>query len=282
MPILRSGGSTIHAPTPAPQIWDFELADGAAIVTTAINATDVRRASRWRGITSFFSFLGISTATSFTGLVGALWPSPIGDRPRTHSIAGTHHTIQINGDMSVGQVYDANGRPTGIQVSMTGVDDLGNPTGFTPLSERDALALGVLTGTSISTGSVIDTTLNTEEADTTTSGNEVTSPLDEPIPSTGDPALDELMDGTVRNPNTNEAHANQNLQTPVSKEEYEDGLREIAGKENVISHSGNGVEATLDDGTVIQTYPARRTDGLPGFTITNTDGVQTHHGSLTG
>ena len=165
---------------------------------------------------------------------------------------------------------------------MTGVDDLGNPTGFAPLSERDALALGVLTGTSISTGSVIDTTLNTEEADTTTSGNEVTSPLDEPIPSTGDPALDELMDGTVRNPNTNEAHANQNLKTPVSKEEFEERLREIAGEGNFINHSGDGVRARLEDGSVIQTYPVRSADGLPGYTIRDRDNIQTHHGSLTG
>ncbi len=90
------------------------------------------------------------------------------------------------------------------------------------------------------------------------------------------------MDGTVRNPNTNEAHANQNLQTPVSKEEFEERLREIAGKGNFINHSGDGVEAILEDGTVINTYPVRVHDGLPGFTITSPDGDRTHHGSLTG
>ena len=134
-------------------------------------------------------------------------------------------------------------------------------------------------------GAIDTSPLNSDSADQSgeTDGNtEEASPLDEPIPSTGSTELDGLLDGTVRNPNTNEALPNQNLQNPTSKQEFEDGLRDVAGEENVQTHCGGGVIAELEDGTVIQTYPVRRTDGLPGFTITNPDGQQTHHGSLTG
>ena len=127
----------------------------------------------WAPITAFFTGLFAAPVVAAAGgIAAATIPGNAGAGRQTHDIDGTEHTIQINADMSVGQVYDANGRPTGIQVSMTGVDDAGNPTGFTPLSEQDAQALGALTGTSISTGSIIDTTLNAESSDETSETDE--------------------------------------------------------------------------------------------------------------
>ncbi len=147
-----------------------------------------------------------------------------------------------------------NGQPTDIQVEPV-YSPNGEIESFRPVSAADSDRLEQLTGATIMSSE------EANESDTTAEGNETTSPLDEPIPSTGDSDLDELMDGTIRNPNTNEAHANQNLQTPVSKDEFEEGLREIAGEKNVLSHSGNGVRAELGDGTVIQIYPERSIDG---------------------
>ena len=76
-----------------------------------------------------------------------------------------------------------------------------------------------------------------------------------------------------------ERQPNQNLQTPLTQEEFETGLREIPGA-SVQTHTGGGVVAEID-GTVIQTYPTRSTDGRPGYTITSPSGERTHHGSLT-
>ena len=99
------------------------------------------------------------------GIASATIPGTAGAGKQTHDIKGTEHTIQINADMSVGQVYDANGRPTGIKVSMTWVDDAGNPTGLTPLSEQDTQALSTLTGNEIGSGCILDTSVNSEGVD---------------------------------------------------------------------------------------------------------------------
>jgi len=49
-----------------------------------------------------------------------------------------------------------------------------------------------------------------------------------------------------------------------------------------VPNSEPGINATLENGTIINTYPTRTTDGLPGYSITTRDGTRTHHGSLTG
>ena len=156
----------------------------------------------------------------FATIGGALYPSTAGGSVQTHEIAGTGHTVKINGDMTVGEVYDSEGSPTGISVIASGTDSNGSLVGFTPLTEQDAQRLGSLLGSDIGTENVLDTTMNSESTQggsEGTEGSEATSSLEEPIPSTGDSDLDELMGGTVRNPNTDEAVPNQNLQTPVSK-----------------------------------------------------------------
>ncbi len=120
-----------------------------------------------RGLAGFFSFLGLGTATTGVGLVGALWPSPIGGRPQTHAIASTDATIQINPDTLQGTVY-VNGVATTISVVATTVDINGNPTGFTPAPPVDAASLSTL-GVDISDPSgIVDTSpLNSEGVDET-------------------------------------------------------------------------------------------------------------------
>jgi len=96
------------------------------------------------------------------------------------------------------------------------------------------------------------------------------------VPSTGNEELDELLEGS-----TSTDGGTKGIETPTSKEEFEEKLKDIPGAE-VKEHGGPGIEVTLDDGTIVSTYPVRRSTGYPGYQVISPDRELTHKGSLVG
>ena len=115
-------------------------------------------------LNSFFA----APTVAIAGGIGALaYSDAAGGSRQEHLIDGTDFTIQINIDQMVGHVYDGNGNQINVSVTATGVDGNGNPTGFIPTAEADAIRLGVFSGTDISADSVLGTTMNAEEVSET-------------------------------------------------------------------------------------------------------------------
>lgn len=79
------------------------------------------------------------------------------------------------------------------------------------------------------------------------------------MPTTGNEELDEVLEGS-----TSTDGGTKGLETPNSKEDFEDEIRDIPGAE-VKEHGGPGIEATLPDGTKVSTYPERGSNGHPGY-----------------